>query len=87
MNLSDHRQQIEAIDLEILKLLNKRLSICAEIGEIKKINNIPTYNKEREDDLVNKLKNYKLIEPSYVDLIWNNIMLISRTIQDNIIYK
>ena len=87
MNLSDCRQEIEDIDLQILKLLNQRLSICSKIGEIKKINNTPILNIKREEELINKLKSYNLIEPTYIELIWNNIMLISRTVQNNIINK
>ena len=55
-----YRKQVEDIDLQILKLLKERLFIVSKIGEIKKTNNIPIYNKEREDKVVTKLKSYNL---------------------------
>jgi chorismate mutase/prephenate dehydratase len=82
-----YRDQIEKIDLEILKLLEERLFIVSKIGEIKKTNNIPIYNKEREDEVVTKLKSYNLINSDYIDLIWSNIMIVSRDVQNLINIK
>jgi chorismate mutase/prephenate dehydratase len=82
-----YREKIENIDLEILKLLKERLSIVSKIGEIKKTNNIPIYNKEREEEVITKLKSYNLINLDYIDLIWSNIMIVSRDVQDLIFIK
>lgn len=82
-----YRNQIENIDLEILKLLKERLFIVSKIGEIKKTNNIPIFNKEREDEVVTKLKSYNLINSDYIDLIWSNIMIVSRDVQNLINIK
>jgi len=82
-----YRNQIEDIDLEILKLLKERLFIVSKIGEIKKTNNIPIFNKEREDEVVTKLKSYNLINSDYIDLIWSNIMIVSRDVQNLINIK
>ena len=82
-----YREKIENIDLEILKLLKERLSIVSKIGEIKKTNKIPIYNKEREEEVITKLKSYNLIYPDYIDLIWSNIMIVSRDVQDLIFIK
>jgi chorismate mutase/prephenate dehydratase len=80
-----YRKQVENIDLQILKLLEERLSIVSKIGEIKKTNKIPIYNKEREEEVITKLKSYNLINSDYIDLIWAYIMIVSRDVQDLII--
>ena len=82
-----YREQIENIDLQILKLLEERLFIVSKIGEIKKTNNIPIYNKEREGEVITKLKSYNLINSDYIDLIWSNIMIVSKDVQNLINIK
>lgn len=55
MSLEKHRQQIDAIDTEIIRLLNERADIVHEIGEIKKKNGLEIYAPEREEKLLRSL--------------------------------
>ena len=47
--LEECRRRIDAVDLEILKLLNQRTGIVQEIGEIKHRCDMPIYEPKRED--------------------------------------
>ena len=49
--LGDCRTRIDAVDLEILKLLNDRTSIVEEIGRIKREARLPIYEPKREDEV------------------------------------
>lgn len=52
-DLKKHRDQIDAIDLEILKLVNKRAQLATEIGHLKQDGVI--YKPEREAQLLRRL--------------------------------
>ena len=45
------RQQIDALDLRILELLNQRAGIVEQIGHIKKSAEMPIYEPKREDQV------------------------------------
>lgn len=81
-NINDYRDMITKLDTELLELLSKRLKISQKIGEYKRNNNIPIENKERENELLNFLKSKKILKDEYIDLIWNEILLISKKIQN-----
>lgn len=55
MSLEDHRQKIDSIDTEIIRLLNERADIVHEIGMIKKQNGLEIYAPEREEKLLRSL--------------------------------
>jgi chorismate mutase len=49
--LATHRREIDAIDLELLELLNRRTRVVESIGEIKQAVQLPVYEPKREDDV------------------------------------
>ena len=49
--LGVHRQQIDAVDVRILALLNERTRIVQEIGRIKQFAAMPVYEPKREDQV------------------------------------
>jgi chorismate mutase len=49
MELAKCRAQIDAVDLQLLTLLNQRTMIAQEIGKIKQGANLPVYEPRRED--------------------------------------
>ena len=81
-NINDYRNLITKIDTELLKLLSERFDISKKIGEYKKNNNIPIENKERESELLNFLKSKEILKNEYIDLIWKDILFISKNIQN-----
>ncbi|HBG45995.1 MAG TPA: prephenate dehydratase [Deltaproteobacteria bacterium] len=54
-NITDLRNQIDSIDLEILELLNKRAGLVLEVGKIKAKENKDFYVPEREQEVLKRL--------------------------------
>src|SRR5688572_18647728 len=52
MNLNHCREKIDAIDTQILALLNRRAEIAKEIGTIKAIAGLPIVDTAREDTIL-----------------------------------
>jgi len=50
-DLANCRERIDAVDLELLKLLNRRTAIVEEIGRIKQALTLPIYEPRREDQV------------------------------------
>jgi chorismate mutase-like protein len=49
--LIGYREQIDAIDLELLTLLNQRTRVVEEIGRVKEEVRLPVYEPKREQDV------------------------------------
>ncbi|WP_048816710.1 chorismate mutase [Caldisphaera lagunensis] len=60
------REKINELDDQIINLLNVRISICKEIGKIKRKNRINIEDKERENEILQKAGNFKDI---YIEII------------------
>ena len=58
MEIKDLRNEIDKIDGELTTLFKKRMETAAAIAAYKKENNLPVYDKAREDFLINKNTNY-----------------------------
>ena len=58
VNLDIERKKIEEIDKQIAKLFEDRMKASFNIALYKKENNLPVYDKAREDFLINKNTNY-----------------------------
>ena len=50
-DLSNCRERIDAVDLQLLELLNRRTAIVEEIGRIKQALALPIYEPRREDQV------------------------------------
>jgi len=53
--LQKRREEIDLLDLELLRLLNERARIVLEIAEIKKANAMPAYDGEREQQVLQRM--------------------------------
>lgn len=77
-DLKQCREQLDSIDLEIIKLFEKRMSIIKDVAIYKKENNLPILDETREKIMILKnLKNlnnaelkeyYKAILETYLDV-------------------
>lgn len=77
-DLKQCREQLDYIDLEIIKLFEKRMSIIKDVATYKKENNLPILDETREEMMLQKnLKNlnnaelkeyYKAILETYLDV-------------------
>lgn len=78
------RKEIDKIDSEIAKLLEKRFEICSEIGDFKSKNNIETEDKSREKEIFEKIKRTDLKYRDNIKEVESKILLESKKIQDNL---
>lgn len=51
------REKIDLLDEQMLSLLNQRAALVKEIGQIKNDSQITPYDSQREDEIINRLKN------------------------------
>lgn len=81
--LRNLRSQIDRLDLQILKLVNERASVAAEIGRIKNDNGAEVFSPAREEEVLkNVLDSSKgPLDPSTVRAIFREIMSGSRALQ------
>ncbi len=56
--LTPLREQIDALDEQILDLLNRRARVALEVGEIKKLTNAPIFRPEREAQVLAALADH-----------------------------
>ena len=59
MDPSEWRERIVQLDKELLQRLNERMRCALQIGHIKKQHGQPIRDPEREQALLEKLKEYK----------------------------
>lgn len=50
-----HREEIDRIDAELLRLLNRRAAVALEIGRLKREQGEPIHVPEREEAVLNRL--------------------------------
>ena len=82
-DLTRCRDRIDALDLELLSLLNQRTTIVEEIGRIKQALHLAVYEPKREDQVfANVLRhNGGPLPPEAVQRIFERIIDEMRTVQ------
>ncbi len=81
MQLKQLRDQIDQINSELVSLLGKRIEIAKEIARIKKRENLPILDSQREDKIkekVRELAKKQGISPSIMEEIIQIILEYSR---------
>jgi chorismate mutase-like protein len=53
--LEDWRQEIDTLDAELLRLLNRRATIACEIAAIKVASGLPAYDAKRESQVLERI--------------------------------
>ena len=82
MEIEKLRKNIDNIDSEIVKLLNERMKVSAEIGEYKKENKLPVFDAERERELLSKVAAEANEETAaYMRVIYQTVMETSKAYQ------
>lgn len=64
MELNEIRKDITKIDAEIIELLKQRFTLCQQVGEIKRENNLPILDEKREQEI---LAGIELMAPKFVE--------------------
>ena len=84
--LEDCRVAIDAIDNEVLKLLNQRMEVVKHVGEIKKESGGAIYRPEREKAIIQRLTQSSieqggLLNSSAIEAIFLEIFAVSRNLE------
>jgi chorismate mutase/prephenate dehydratase len=77
------RTQIDAVDRELLGLLNRRARLAQEVGEVKKLEGSVAFRPEREAQVIDGLKaaNGGPLKSDSVAPIWREIMSACRALE------
>jgi len=77
------RDDIDAIDKELVRLLSKRTLDSVLIGKVKTSLGLPTYNPQREKEIAEKISSYveKPLGKEAVQRIFERIIDESRAVQ------
>lgn len=84
--LDELRQKIDALDTELLRLLNERASLAREIGIIKNRESLPIYSPDRETKLLRSLieRSNGPLRPEAIRAIYREIMSASLSIEKDV---
>ena len=84
--MEEFRTKIDQIDEKIMTSLIDRYIIVKEIGEHKIKNNIPIYDKNRENKIYEKIEDYYLLDEHRVFLknIYKKLMEETKLVQKTI---
>src|SRR5258706_10052304 len=77
------RTQIDAVDRDLLALLNHRASLAQEVGEVKKLEGSVVFRPEREAQVIDGLKaaNPGPLAGDSIAPIWREIMSACRALE------
>ncbi len=77
------RARIDAIDAQLIELLNQRAAVALEVGEVKKHFNAPVFRPEREQQVIARLQGLSAgpLADQHIDSIWREIMAASRALE------
>jgi chorismate mutase/prephenate dehydratase len=80
------REQIDAIDAQILDLLNRRARVAQEVGDVKAETNAPVFRPEREAQVLRSVaqKNPGPLDSRDVQSIFREIMSMCRALEKRV---
>jgi len=86
-DLGELRQRIDALDTELLRLLNERATLAKEIGVIKNRASLPIYSPDREMKLLRSLveRSDGPLRPESIRAIYREIMSASLALENDIV--
>ncbi|MEM9020377.1 MAG: prephenate dehydratase [Planctomycetota bacterium] len=74
--LAPLRSRIDALDQQIVRLLNERAEIVVEVGQVKRAGNTPIYVPDRERRVLEQIRSYNQgpLADKCVEAIWRELM-------------
>lgn len=86
MDLLSLRNQIDAIDNQLLRLLNERMNVVKQVGELKKNEKTAIYRPEREKSIIDRLTAISngdegTLNHSAIEAIFLEVFAVSRNIE------
>lgn len=82
-NLSELRMEIDALDKNLVEILEKRFKVVKEVGDYKKQNNLPIFDEQREKEVIESKRELLSNEEDfkYYKKIFQLIMDISKDME------
>src|SRR5690625_2250771 len=80
-DLENIRKDINKVDKKLQELLNKRFDLSKEVGAYKRSHNMKIFDKNREDQILEKIKNENKEYGDFFQKIYQVIMDLSKDIQ------
>lgn len=84
-DLNEIRQEINQIDEKLIELFKQRMDCAKEVGNYKKLNDIPVLNQNRENEILDAVAKKGGEYGASARLLYSNIMELSRALQHNIV--
>ena len=82
MDLSEIREQIDAIDQELVQCFVKRMALSAQVAKYKKEHNLPIYVPERELQVLDKVAAQAGSDMSdYIKTLYVSLLEVSKAYQ------
>lgn len=83
MTLDELRTKIDSIDDQLLKLYNQRMEYVNQVGELKNTTGTPIYRPEREQAILNRLKqqNDGKLTDEAIDALFLELFAVSRNLE------
>ncbi len=84
-SLYELRTQIDALDQDLLALINRRATLAHEVGEVKRGEGSAVFRPERETQVINSLQsvNPGPIKRDSIAYIWREVMSACRALEAN----
>jgi chorismate mutase-like protein len=85
--LLEIREKIDAIDSQLLRLLNERATLALEVGKVKSRDGLPIYAPDREASLLRSLveKNEGPLSPQAIRAIYREIMSAALSLEKDVV--
>jgi chorismate mutase/prephenate dehydratase len=83
MTLDDLRNKIDSIDDTLLKLYNERMELVHQVGELKNTTGAPIYRPEREQAILNRLKdqNTGKLTDNAIEALFLEMFAVARNLE------
>ena len=83
ITLNDLRKKIDQIDSRLLELLNERMEVVRQVGELKRSTNAIIYRPEREKAILDRLKRLSkgMLNEQAIEAIFLEIFAVSRNLE------
>lgn len=85
MSLEQIRKDIDAIDRELVPLLQRRMTCSIKVAETKRAENIPVLDASREEAILDKVRSMDELYGNYTADIYRAIMDVSKQLQHDIL--
>jgi chorismate mutase len=85
MDISDWRRTIDALDLQIVELLNQRAEAARAIGKLKEATDMPVFEPKREDVIFENVRSHNRgpLPDSELVFIYQRLVAVMRCLQRN----